>query len=523
MPTTAPAPVDGSAPGESATPSPCRPNIVFVMSDDHAAHAISAYGSRVNSTPHMDRLAEEGARLDAMYCTNSICTPSRASILTGTYSHINGAATIYTEFDHRVPTVSEALQSAGYATALFGKWHLGHSPSALPRGFDSWRILPGQGEYWDPRFLTPDGEEQHEGYVTDLLTDMALDWIDEERARRPSDPFCLMLHHKAPHRPWIPHPRHAERYPVGSIPEPETLLEDLSTRSKAVQGARMSIADDLTRTDVKEDMPAELRAEDRREDRARWNYQRYLRDYLQTVQAVDDSVGRVLDHLEQLGIAEDTLVVYTSDQGFFLGDHGLFDKRLMYDESLQMPMLVRWPAEVPAGSRVTSMLRNVDVAATLLDVAGIDPEQAMPGQQGRSFRPLLRGEEIEDWPRAVYYRYWEHDDPEHHAPAHYGIRTEEFAYIDYYGAGLGAPGASDRIFEREYELYDLRTDPGELHNVAGDPAYAAIREDLAAQLAQMQAEVGDHPYTGPGSWHPDWNHDAASGRGADAEARPTGD
>ncbi|PWH07245.1 sulfatase [Brachybacterium endophyticum] len=504
-------------------PSPTRPNIVFVLSDDHAAHAISAYGSRVNTTPQLDRLADEGARLDAMYCTNSICTPSRASLLTGTYSHVNGASTIYTEFDHRVPTLSEALQGAGYATALFGKWHLGESAGALPRGFDEWRIFPGQGDYWEPRMIGPEGEETREGYASDLVTDMALEWLESSREQRPEDPFCLMLHHKAPHRPWIPHPRHADLYPAGSIPEPETLLEDLSGRSRAVQGVKMSIADDLTRTDIKEDVPSALLGEEHREERARWTYQRYMRDYLQTIQAVDDSMGRVLDHLEAQGLTENTLVVYASDQGFFLGDHGLFDKRLMYDESLQMPMMIRWPARIPAGSRVTSMLANVDVAATLLDAAGLDPDAALPGQQGRSFLPLLRGEEIADWPRAVYYRYWEHDDPEHHAPAHYGIRTERWKYIDYYGAGLEAPGASDRIFPREYELYDLREDPRELRNLAEDPAYAGVRADLAEQLAQLQASVGDRPYTGPGSWHPDWNHHAATHGVNDQERRPTGD
>ncbi|WP_338025011.1 sulfatase [Brachybacterium vulturis] len=498
-----------------------RPHIVFVLADDHAAQAISAYGSCVNSTPHLDRVAAEGARLDSLYCTNSICTPSRASILTGTFSHVNGAATIYTEFDHRVPTVPEALQQAGYRTGLFGKWHLGESEAALPRGLDDWRIYPGQGTYWDAEMTGPDGSAVVPGYATDTVTDLALDWLEDQRSEHPEQPLCLLLHHKAPHRPWVPHPRHADLYPLGSIPEPDTLLEDHSTRSRAIQGVRMSIADDLTTDDLKEELPPQLRGPERRDERARWNYQRYMRDYLQTVQAIDDSMGRVLEHLETLGIAEDTIVVYTSDQGFFLGDHGWFDKRLMYDQSLQMPMMVRWPQQIPAGSQVSEMLTNVDIAATLLEAAGLDPDQALPDQQGRSFLPLLRGEQVEDWPQAVYYRYWEHDDPEHHAPAHYGIRTPRWKYIDYYGDGLGAPGASARIFEREYELYDLQADPAELHNLAGDPAHATVLEELRAQLAELQAQVGDAPYTGPDSPRPAWNLDAFqqhSGR----QAEPAG-
>ena len=477
------------------------PNIVFIMSDDHAAHSISAYGSRVNTTPHMDRLAAEGARMDAAYCTNSICTPSRASILTGTYSHINRAPSIYSEFDHRVRTFPEVLQECGYQTALYGKWHLGRSERALPRGFDDFRVFPDQGDYFDPVMIGPDGEETIPGYATDVVTRQSLDFLD---ARDPEQPFCLLVHHKAPHRPWLHHPRYEGLYEAGTIPEPETMWDEHEGRAQVVREVAMQL-DDLRPTDYKEDLPAELDGEDEATRRARssWKYQRYMRDYLRCVQAVDDSVGEILGYLEQEGIAENTLVVYTSDQGFFLGDHGWFDKRLMLDESLTMPMLVRWPAQIPAGTRVTDIVSNVDFAATLLEVAGRSAED-LPDQQGRSFLPQLRGEQVEDWRQAVYYRYWEHDDPEHHAPAHYGVRTPTHKYIHYYNDGLGTPGSSDRIMPAEEELYDLVADPQEMTNVVHDVAYTQTLEQLRALTAQMQAELGDAPYEGPDTPRLEW-------------------
>ncbi len=478
-----------------------RPNLVFIMSDDHAAHAISAYGSKVNRTPHMDRIAREGVRLDSAYCTNSICTPSRASILTGTYSHINGAPGIFTEFDYRVNTYVQAMQEAGYATAIFGKWHLGESERAHPRGFDEWLVFPGQGDYWDPVMIGPDGEKHMQGYATDIVTDLSLDWLD----RRDDDrPFALMIHHKAPHRPWITDEAHADCYPVGTIPEPDTFRDDHETRSQAVQNLTMSIADALTEADIKEPVPTELLGPDKADERASWKYQRYMRDYLGCVQAVDDSVGRVLDYLSDQGLADDTIVIYTSDQGFFLGDHSWFDKRLMFEESVVMPVLIRYPSEVPAGSTCSAMITNIDFAATFLDWAGIDVDASMPDQQGKSFRALLRGEHVADWPKAMYYRYWEHDDPHHHVPAHYGIRTETHKLICYYGDGLGVPGSSDQVFTTEWELYDLVADPREMTNVADDPSYASIRTELEQQLAEMQARYGDQPYEGPQTPHPAW-------------------
>jgi choline-sulfatase len=482
-----------------------RPNIVFVMSDDHAAHAISAYGSRLNRTPHLDRLADEGMRLDAVYCTNSICSPSRASILTGTYSHINGVSSIFTEIDYRVPTFIDVLHDEGYQTALFGKWHLGEHGVSAPRGFDAWRVFPGQGDYVDPMMIDADGERRVPGYATDIVTDLSLEWLDQRDADRP---FCLLVHHKAPHRPWIPDQKHKHLYADGDLPEPETFFDDHATRSAAIRGVHMTIADDMGADDLKTDLPEELRGPEKRRERMKWKYQIYMRDYLQCIQSIDDNVGRLLDHLADRGLAENTLVVYTSDQGFFLGDHGWFDKRLMFDQSLQMPMLMRWPAEIAPGSRCDAIITNVDFAATFLDIAGVDPAAGLTTSQGRSFRPLLRGEAVADWPDAAYYRYWEHDDPIHHAPAHYGIRTADHKLIHYYGAGLGVPGASDRLHPPEWELYDLRDDPAELTNVADDPAYAHVRADLERRLAELQRHYADEPYAGPDTPRPEWGpHD----------------
>lgn len=477
-----------------------RPNIIFIMSDDHAAHAISAYGSRVNHTPHLDRIADEGARMDAVFCTNSICSPSRASVLTGTYSHVNGVSSIWTELDYRVPTFIDALHDRGYRTGMFGKWHLGEHGVSRPRGFDAWKIFPGQGDYIDPEMIDENGSHTVTGYATNIVTDLALDWIDEDSDK----PFVAMVHHKAPHRPWIPDEKHTHLYADGNIPEPETFFDDYATRSKAVQNVRMTLADDMGSEDLKQDVPEHLRGDEKRRERMSWKYQIYMRDYLQTVQSIDDNVGRILDRLDEKGIADNTLVVYTSDQGFFLGDHGWFDKRLMFDQSLQMPMLIRWPAEIAPGSRCQAVITNVDFAATFLDVAGFDAAEVLPTSQGRSFRPLLRGEEVEDWPDAAYYRYWEHDDPIHGAPAHYGIRTKDYKLIYYYGAGLDVPGASREVYEPEWELYDLNADPTEVDNVAADPAYASIKAELETKLAQYQERYGDEPYRGPDTPRPEW-------------------
>ena len=459
-----------------------RPNILFVMADDHAAHAIGAYGSRVNQTPHLDRLAAAGMRFDNCFCSNSICAPSRAAILTGTYNHVNGVTTLSAPFDSAQPTFPATLQAAGYQTAIFGKWHLGHGPGHDPVGFDEWRVLPEQGDYHDPEFLSAAGRERLLGYVTDIITDLSLDWIS---SRDPSRPFCVLVHHKAPHRSWEPDARHQGLYAGWEMREPVTLHDDYANRSTAASQAQMRMTD-LEPEDVKEVPPGGLVGE----ELDSWLYQRFIKDYLRCVASIDDNMGRLLDFLDAEHLREDTVVVYTSDQGFFLGDHGWFDKRFMYEESLRMPLLVRYPREVPPASVCQELVLNVDFAQTLLDLAGVG---GPPRMQGRSLRELLRGKPAKDWRGAVYYRYWEHDGG-HGVWAHYGVRTERYKLIYYYNDGLGQPGASDAVFPPEWELFDLESDPYELRSVYDDPAYATVRDELTRELHRQQHEIGDRPH-----------------------------
>lgn len=480
-----------------------QPNILFILADDHAPHAISAYGSRVNETPNIDRIAHEGAQLDSMYCTNSICTPSRASILTGTYSHVNGVPGIFAEMDYRVPTFVDVLHGQGYSTAIFGKWHLGESKSAQPRNFDDWLVFPGQGVYVDPVIIGPDGEQTITGYATDIVTDLSLDWLSK---RDDDKPFALFVHHKAPHSPWIPDDKHRHLYRVGTIPEPETLHDDHTTLGEWAKRITMSIADHLTEVETKEPLPAELEGPENRRARASWKYQRYMRDYLQCIQSIDDNVGRILDHLDESGLSRNTIVVYASDQGFFLGDHGWYDKRLMFEQSLQMPVVFRWPVSIEPGTQVKEIVTNVDFASTLLEMCGLDPYASLPSSQGRSFYPLLLRQQVDEWPKSMYYRYWEHDDPNHHVPAHYGVRTKTHKLICYYNDGLGVPGSSERHFPMEWELYDLRTDPQEIHNVISEPEYASVLADLHGELSKLQEYYGDTPYAGPSTPRPDWGN-----------------
>ncbi len=467
-----------------------QPNLLFIMSDDHASHAISAYGSRINQTPHLDRIADGGMRMDGVFCTNSICTPSRAAILAGTYNHVNGVTTLATHMDNSLWTFPKALQGAGYQTGMFGKWHLGHGPKHDPSGFDFWRVLPGQGHYHNPVMVqagNSDGSSQiveRGGYVTDLITDDCLSFLDR---RDPERPFALFCHHKAPHRSWEPSREHATMYDDVDIPEPDTFRDDLVGRAEVIQAVKMRMMDLDPIVDLKSPVPSGL-TED---EEISWRYQRYIKDYLRVVASIDDNVGRLLDRLDDEGIADDTIVVYTSDQGFFLGDHGWFDKRLMYEQSLNMPFLIRYPARIEPGSTNDDIVTNVDFAPTFLDLAGVE---GSPKMQGRSFASLLDGETPDDWPTSMYYRYWMHRDGDHLCPAHYGVRTRTHKLICYYNAPLGQPGALGPADPMEWELFDLVNDPLEVHNIIDAPEAAAVRAELEAELARVQAEVGDAPF-----------------------------
>lgn len=458
-----------------------KPNIVFIMSDDHAAHAISSYGSKVNETPNIDRIASEGIRFDNCFCTNSICSPSRAAILTGTYNHINGIKTIFDEFDGRKQTFPKLLQSNGYQTSIIGKWHLGHGGHSNPTGFDYWNVLPHQGEYRNPVMIEMGQEKQYEGYVTDLITDMSIDWMDKRDKERP---FMLLCHHKAPHRSWVPDEKHAHLYEDEDIPEPPTFHDDYANRATAASAALMRVDRDLNDRDLKQKPPEGLSEAERKS----WNYQRYMKDYLRCVASIDDNVGRMLDYLDEQGLAENTIVVYTSDQGFFLGDHGWYDKRFMYEESLRMPFLVRYPSLIQAGLTEERITVNVDFAPTFLELAGLSIPEDM---QGVSLVPLLKGEVPEKWRTSMYYRYWEHMSPPHRVYSHYGIRTERYKFIYYYSESLGSTGALDEPKEKEWELFDLQQDSAELHNVYHDPVYADVVKQLEEELYALKRELKD--------------------------------
>ena len=467
-----------------------RPNIVFIMSDDHAAHAIGAYGSRVNETPNLDRLAREGAILTRVFATNAICTPSRAAILTGQYSHLNGV-TMFNRFDSGRTTAATLLQAGGYYTGMIGKWHLGSDPM----GFDRWEILPGQGAYFDPILYTATGDKTYTGrYVTDVITDLGIDFI---KTRPRGKPFFLMLHHKAPHRPWQPDPAQAARFKDRWIPEPETFWDAYDTRTDALRENRQRVGADLTNRDLKLPPPDGLTGpalttwlgtkpdsvtttlEGKTvtltgEALTRWKYQRYMRDYLATVQSVDEGVGRVLDFLDRNGLAKNTIVVYTSDQGFFLGDHGLYDKRFMYQESLRMPFLVRWPAAIKPRTRSDAIALNIDFAPTFLAAAGLPAPAAM---QGRSLLPVLRGRTPADWRASMYYRYY-HDPGDHNTRAHYGVRTRTHKLIHFWK-------------KDQWELFDLVNDPFELHNLYGQPGQDELTATLKAELARVKQAARD--------------------------------
>ncbi len=482
-----------------------KPNILFIMSDDHACRAISAYDRSLINTPHIDRLAQEGVRFDSGFCTNSICAPSRAVLLTGKYSHENGVIDNRVVFDGTQETFPKILRIVGYETAIIGKWHLKSDPT----GFDYWNILPGQGHYYNPDFIEMGEKNQHQGYVTDLITNFALGWLK----RTPKDkPFCLMLHHKAPHRNWMPAPRHLDLFRNREFPLPETYFDDYETRGVAAREQEMRVADNMTMAyDLKYVPPGEFSGKDWKQltsrlsneerhaweqaygprnrdfyrenpkgrELARWKYQEYMKDYLRCITAVDENVGRVLDYLEKAGLKENTLVIYSSDQGFYLGEHGWFDKRFMYEESLRWPLLVRYPAEIKPAINRNDMVLNLDMAPTFLDYAGAPVPADM---QGRSLRSILKGSTPADWRQSIYYHYFEYPAV-HGVKRHYGIRTHHYKLIHFY-------------YDVDYwELYDLQKDPHELRNVYDDPAYTKIVERLKKELQKLREQYHDTDVT----------------------------
>lgn len=505
LPAVVPWLVAGWLPASSAESS--RPNILFLFSDDHAQQAISCYGSKVNTTPHIDRLARDGARFTNSFVTNSICTPSRATLITGQYSHLNGVP-VFNRFDGSRDNVAKQMQAAGYHTGMIGKWHLGSDPT----GFDRWIVLPGQGAYWDPTFLVSGRSLKIEGHCTSITTGLGIEWINT----RPKDkPFFLMLHQKAPHRAWEPDERNQALFKDRIIPEPATLWDDYATRPAALPANEQTVAKDLTRRDLKLEPPPGLRVPERNKwlnfkpaeleitgssgvkqtltgaELVKWKYQRYMQDYLACVQGVDDGVGQVLDYLESTGLAKNTIVFYSADNGWYLGELGLYDKRFMYEPGLRVPLIARGPG-IKSGSTPDAFVANIDLAPTFLDLAGVSIPQSM---QGRSLAPLLRGETPPDWRKSVYYRYY-HDPGHHNTAAHYGVRTATHKLIHYWKKDA-------------YEMFDLAADPNEQHNLLFDPAEAAKPEvaskfsELKAEIARLQKEFRDDgQYADPATWPP---------------------
>ncbi|WP_100010003.1 sulfatase [Lentibacillus sediminis] len=456
-----------------------QPNILFIMSDDHAAQAISSYNKELVDTPHIDRIADEGMRFDNVYCTNSLCAPSRASILTGNYSHENGVRGLSEHFDGRQQTFPKLLQESGYETAIVGKWHLGHGGNSDPTGFDYWNVFPDQGDYHNPLMMEMGEEKQVEGYATDRITDLSIDWLNN---RNNEKPFMMMVHHKAPHRPWEPPEKYKTLFEDKKFKVPATFNDNYGDRANAAKIADMRI-EDLKEEDVKGVPPAGLSKQEMKE----WKFQRYIKDYLRCVVSIDDNVGRLLDYLDENQLAEDTIVIYTSDQGFFLGEHGWYDKRFMYEESLKMPFVMRYPHEIKPGSVSTDMIINNDFAPTFLDYCGV---QAMEKMQGESFRAIAKGKTPDNWRDAVYYRYWEHLTI-HNVTAHYGVRTDRYKLIYYYGDPLDVIGAVPRPMEPEWELFDIEKDPLELKNEYNNPAYTEVVDELKEKLAQLREQYNE--------------------------------
>lgn len=487
-----------------------RPNIVFIFTDDHAPHAIGAYNGwlkSVNPTPNIDKLAAEGMLFVNSFCTNSICGPSRAVIQTGKHSHKNGFMNNGNTFDWNQQTFPKLLQKAGYQTAIYGKSHLkGH-----PQGYDSWAVLPGQGLYYNPDMITPDGQVTIEGYCTDIVTDMAVEFLKEGRDK--NKPFMLMVQHKAPHRNWMPALRHLNLYDDIEIPEPATLFDDYRDNAPAARYQELEIdrhmhinydlfldltpdfpdlpisADKSAWRNLQRMTPEQVKAwraayepKDKAfheanltgKDLVRWKYQRYAKNYLRSVKGVDESVERLVDTLDELGLDDNTIVIYSSDQGFYIGDHGWYDKRWMYEESLKMPFIVKWPGVAKPGSRTTKMVQNLDYAETFLDIAGAPIPSDM---QGVSLVPLLKGENPSDWRNSIYYHYYEYPSV-HMVPRHNGIRTNRYKLMHFYQ------------FD-EWEFYDLRSDPDEYNNLYGNPEYKNLINRMKRELKGLVEKYED--------------------------------
>jgi arylsulfatase A-like enzyme len=465
-----------------------RPNILFVMTDDHPAAQMSCAGHRILRTPHMDRLAAEGVRFSNCFVTNSLCAPSRATALTGCFSHVNGvrgnseAKDAPPEFIGRnIVTYPELLKRAGYRTAVIGKWHLNDPP----KGFDYSCVLPGQGLYFDPEFIENGARKRMKGYATDLTTDRALQWLEGAPS---NEPWLLVYQHKAPHRPFTPAPRHAWLFHGADLPYPATFDDDYATRKLAREAQDMRF--DISLEPDYKDLPKGLSPQEKK----RWIYQRFVKDHYRATVGVDENLGRVLDFLDRRKLAQDTVVIYTSDNGFFLGEHGWYDKRFMYEPSLRIPLLVRWPRLGGAGRVDANFVQNVDFAPTILELAGLPAHRQM---QGQSLRPLLEGSAPRGWRRSIYYAYFENSwllagkgrealsDPTfqyftpHRVSPHRGVRTERHKLIEYYAEG------------DYWELFDLEKDPHELRNLHGDPAYQDIARSLRTELRRLQREYRD--------------------------------
>jgi arylsulfatase A-like enzyme len=456
-----------------------RPNIVFLLSDDHASQAIGCYGGKLMKTPNLDRIASAGMRFDRCFCTESICAPSRAAILTGKYGHITGAMG-WKPYDRRHRTFPEYLRDAGYQTAFVGKYHLGENPP----GLDYYDILPGQGRYHDPVFISAQGRHTERGHVSDVVANLALAWLERRAADRP---FAICINDKATHMPWQPAKRFESLFANETLPEPATLHDDRAGRASVAALSWLRI-EELARWQKKDwgEPPSGLTLKQRRS----WFYQEYVKHYMRCVAGIDENVGRVLDWLDRNQLAQDTIVVYSSDQGFFLGEHGWFDKRWMMEESLRMPLLMRYPQLVKPGSTCDAMVLNVDFAPTLLDLAGVATPADM---QGRSLRPLLAGERPVDWRRSIYYRYY---PSEYCIAPQSGVRTGRHKLVHYAGAintddgsGAGKPAVSRQV--DEWELFDLQSDSDERTNIYNKPEAQGVVAELKKELGRLRKELKD--------------------------------